>query len=215
MATGSGARWPLLSGERGHLALQAGEDPIDYLHTMWQLRQCGRPAARAGVGCRTRSRTWSFVPGRPSGSAMPLLWAHAEYLKLLVAREEGRPVELLRAVEGRYGAAARELHPIAANHWRNEVPVIYLPAGRSLLIEDREPFTLHWGLDGWQRIDDREAQPQPFGLWAVRLSAQELAGAQELNFTRRYGSGWENVDHRVSLGHSELVQALTASEPTA
>ena len=28
-----------------------------------------------------------LYPGRPSGSAMPLAWAHAEYVKLLVSRQ--------------------------------------------------------------------------------------------------------------------------------
>ena len=28
-----------------------------------------------------------LCPGRPSGSAMPLAWAHAEYVKLLVSRQ--------------------------------------------------------------------------------------------------------------------------------
>ena len=36
---------------------------------------------------------------------MPLLWAHAEFLKLLIARESGRPVELLQVVEQRYGGS--------------------------------------------------------------------------------------------------------------
>jgi len=46
-----------------------------------------------------------LASGRPSGGAMPLLWAHAEFLKLLVAHEAGRPVELLRLAERRYGGS--------------------------------------------------------------------------------------------------------------
>jgi glucoamylase len=212
--SGVGRAWPLLVGERGHLALQAGEDPIQYLHT---IRNC------ASAGGLLPEQVWDaspipsleLYPGRPSGSAMPLLWAHAEFLKLLVARDQGRPVELLSAVEQRYGSASRTgtaALSVQANHWRNEVPVIYLPAGRDLLIEDREPFCLHFGFDGWNRIQDRDAQPQPFGLWAVRLSARELANARELNFTRRFAAGWENVDHSVSLGHAELKHALVSVE---
>jgi glucoamylase len=201
---GVGRAWPLLTGERGHLALQAGEDPLPYLEAM---RRC------AGPGGLLPEQVWDaaplpalgLAPGRPSGSAMPLLWSHAEFLKLLVAREAGRPVELLRAVEERYHAA-----PPAARawRWRDEVPVARLEGGRDLLVEDRGPFTLHLGRDGWRRVEDREAEPLPFGMWGVRLPAAELEGAAELNFTRRYGRGWEGRDHRVALGEAAVRHAL-------
>jgi glucoamylase len=135
-------------------------------------------------------------PGRPSGSAMPLLWSHAEFLKLLIAREHRRPIELLQAVEERYAAP----NDAVTWHWRDEVPVGRLEAGRALLIEDRAPFVLRFGFDSWQGVTERTAVSQPFGLWGVRLTPQELSQFTELNFTRRYDSGWENVDHRVALG---------------
>ncbi len=210
--SGVGRAWPLLVGERGHLALQSGEDPIEYLHTM---RNC------AGDGGLLPEQVWDttaiaelgLAPGRPSGSAMPLLWSHAEFLKLMVARERGRPVELLVAVEERYGGTGPRgtaVTAVAAEvwHWRSEVPVARLRQDRALSIEDREPFTLHFGFDGWRQVQDRVAVAEPFGLWTVRFSVQELSQAAELNFTRRYPRGWENVDHSVSLGHAELTHAL-------
>jgi len=218
--SGVGRAWPLLVGERGHLALQSGEDPIGYLQTM---RNC------ASAGGLLPEQVWDsapiaalgLTPGRPSGSAMPLLWTHAEFLKLLVARERGRPVELLTAVEQRYGGSAPRAKPAAKMpttvtaaaavwHWRNEVPVARLRQDRELSIEDREPFTLHFGFDGWRQVQDRVAVAQPFGLWAVRLSVQDLSRVAELNFTRRYRHGWENVDHSVSLGHAQITHALEA-----
>jgi glucoamylase len=84
-----------------------------------------------------------------------------------------------------------------------KVPIARLPAGKLLVIEDRVPFTLHLGFDGWQRIEDRPAQPGPFGIWSVALTDQELAEAGELNFTRRYEGSWENCDHQVSLERSK------------
>ncbi|MEO8307324.1 MAG: glycoside hydrolase family 15 protein [Pseudomonadota bacterium] len=194
---GQGRAWPLLVGERGHLALQSGLDPLAYLHT---ILRC------AGPGGLLPEQVWDttaipelgLFPGRPSGSAMPLLWSHAEFIKLLVAREMKRPVEMLRAVEARYANSA----PAARNwHWRSEVPVHFLLTGRGLLIEDREPFTLHLGRDGWQQIEEIDAIRQPLGLWGVELPAQRLLGASAVNFTRRYAGGWEGCDHRVEIGH--------------
>jgi glucoamylase len=196
----------LLVGERGHLALQSGEDPIDYLRTMWNC---------ASVGGLLPEQVWDapaipalqLEPGRPSGSAMPLLWSHAEFLKLLVARERGRPVELLSIVEDRYGG---ERAPIAlVLHWRDEVPVTRLEAGRALQIEDRRPFTLHYGFDGWQHPTETEAVQVPFGLWAARLTPALLAPHQTLYFTRRYQNGWEGVDHSVVLAAAPTARALS------
>jgi glucoamylase len=68
---------------------------------------------------------------------------------------------------------------------------------------------LHFGFNGWNELQDREAAIGPFGLWIVELSAAELAPHDELNFTRDYGGEWEGVDHRVQLGHVDLEHALT------
>ena len=204
--SGIGRGWPLLVGERGHLALQSGEDPIGYLRTIWNC---------ASAGGLLPEQVWDapaipalqLEPGRPSGSAMPLLWSHAEFLKLLVARERGRPVELLGAVEDRYGGEHGRIAPVW--HWRDEVPVLRLELGRALQIEDRRPFVLHYGFDGWQHPAESEAVLQPFGIWAARLTPALLAPHQALDFTRRYPHGWEGVDHRVLLAVAATPRALT------
>ena len=201
---GVGRAWPLLSGERGHLALQAGEDPIAYLRTMMR---CASP------GGMLPEQVWDaapipdrlLYPGRPSGSAMPLVWAHAEFLKLLIARQTGQPVEQLEAVRGRYGAGAP-----AARHtrWRDETPVAALAAGRTLLIEDRHAFTLHLGWDGWQDVEEIEAKPLPFGLWGVAIGPERYRGRSRLDFTRRQGAAWEGRDHAVAFVAGEPEKTL-------
>jgi glucoamylase len=137
---------------------------------------------------------------------MPLLWSHAEFLKLLIARERRRPLELLQVVEERYGGAVRRR--AAAWHWRDEVPVTRLEKGLALLIEDREPFTLHFGFDGWRHIQDREALPEPFGMWAVRLSAEELSPYLQLDFTRCHLGRWEGIDHCILMDQAPIAHRL-------
>jgi glucoamylase len=193
--TGVGRGWPLLVGERGHLALVAGEDPRPYLQTM---------ACMTGPGGLLPEQVWDTAPipasglepGKPTGSAMPLVWAHSEFVKLLVARDRGRPVELLDCVWERYGGT----RPTAMTwFWRSEVPFDTLPRDRSLVIEERQPFTLHLGWDGWQRIEERPSQPLGLGMHGVRLASTQLSPGTVLNFTRRYeDSRWEGVDHAVT-----------------
>ncbi len=206
--SGIGRAWPLLVGERGHLAMQAGEESLSYLQTMCNC---------ASEGGLLPEQVWDAAaipsrelePGRPSGSAMPLLWTHAEFLKLLIARERGRPLELLKIVEDRYGGSRP--HRAAGWHWRDEVPVRCLEKGLALLIEDRRPFTLHFGYDGWQYCQDREALPETFGMFAVRLSADELSQCLQLDFTRCYAGVWEGADHCMLIDHAPITHRLSVS----
>ena len=193
---GVGRGWPLLTGERGHYDLCLGLDPLPYLEMM---------ARMTGPGGMIPEQIWDAAPiparglqpGKPTGSAMPLAWAHAEFLKLLVAREQGRPIELLRCVEERYRARS----PAGTWHWRRETPITELPPHRDLVIEAAEAFVLHHGFDGWRDIGDRSSTPLPFGRHAVRLSADELTGRAVLDFTCRFAEPprWEGADHHVRL----------------
>jgi len=146
---------------------------------------------------------------------MPLAWAHAEFLKLLIARAQGKPVELLDSVRDRYGKGTP---PARYTRWRDETPVHALAAGRTLLVEDRRPFTLRYGWDGWQSVAERESEPQPFGLWSVAVGPDRYDGRTTFNFTRRFGDDWEDKDHAVALSVSvsrRLEQAKASAADAA
>lgn len=131
---------------------------------------------------------------------MPLIWAHAEFLKLLVGRETRRPAELLEAVWQRY----KGKRPTAETwYWRSAATFDTLPSNRSLVVEDSEPFVLHVGTAGWQELQDRTSQPIGLGMHGVRIDRSELARKKQLNFTRFYPqtSRWEGEDHTVELDH--------------
>ena len=138
---------------------------------------------------------------------MPLVWAHAEFLKLLYARKEKRPIELLNCVE-------KHLRDKSANagpwHWRTETPFVTLPAERDLLIEMQSPFILHIGFDGWNSVEDRPSAPLPFGRHGVCLTRAEVAGRSVLDFTRYFlnEGRWEGVDY-----HVRCTPAQRADEP--
>src|SRR5262249_12344537 len=84
-------------------------------------------------------------PGKPTGGAMPLVWAHAEFLKLLRTRQEKRPIELLNSVEKHF---RRKVADVGTWHWRTDTPFDALPAHRDLLVEMESPFVLLWASTG-------------------------------------------------------------------
>ncbi|HTJ93975.1 MAG TPA: glucan 1,4-alpha-glucosidase, partial [Pararobbsia sp.] len=138
-------------------------------------------------------------PGKPTGSAMPLVWAHAEFIKLLIARHQRRPIELLSSVERRYHAQRPEA---ATWHWREAQPFDVLPAGRALLIENLEPFCLHYGFDGWHGIADRPSLVQAFCTHGVRFDSAAVAGHSVLDFTFYFPQSqrWAGTDFHILLG---------------
>jgi glucoamylase len=195
--SGVGRAWPLLAGERGHFELQAGRDPLPWLETMTRM---------TGPGGLLPEQVWDasaipermLEPGKPSGSAMPLVWAHAEFLKLLVAREKKRPLEMLASVEEHLAANEGKAKTWV---WRFDTPFDALPAERELLIDLAQPFTLHMGFDGWQGVADRASTPLPFGRHGVRLAVADLAGHRSLEFTLYLSTDarWEGGDQRIAL----------------
>ena len=197
---GIGRPWPLLTGERGHHEALLGQDPTPRLQAMLAMR---------GRGGLIPEQVWDadplpwrrLAPGRPTGSAMPLAWAHSELIKLAVTATtgKGRPVERLQSVEAHYPDATPRR--TTTWYWRDNGPVLRLPTGCTLLIEDHQPFTLHYAFDNWQHdLGEQEARPGPFGMFSVSFSPDRLQDRGTLDFTRRYQDGrWEGNDHAVVL----------------
>ena len=198
--TGVGRLWPLLTGERAHLDLMLGIDPLPYLEMM---------TCMTGAGGLIPEQVWDadpipergLEPGKPTGSAMPLVWAHAEFLKLLIARHQGRPIELLASVERRYHSRRPEA---ATWHWRQAQPFDALPAGRALLIENPEPFQLHYGFDGWHEVADRASEKGAFSLHSVRFDSADVAGHSIVDFSFYFPESqrWAGTDYHVLLGET-------------
>jgi glucoamylase len=197
---GIGRPWPLLAGERGHLDVLAGGDAKAELQAMLAMR--GRGGLLPEQIWDTNPLPWQNLrPGQPTGSAMPLAWAHSELIKLAVAVATKKPVELLTLVSDRYHAAV----PASPTwFWRDSAPVLALPAERTLVVADLSPFTLHYGFNDWDpaTITERDARGLGLGLFGVTLTPADLAGRASLQFVRRYPDGsWEPATrHDVALG---------------
>ena len=142
---------------------------------------------------------------------MPLVWAHAEFLKLLRARREKRPIELLNSLEKHL---RRKVAKVGTWHWRTDAPFDTLPANRDLLVEMESPFVMHIGFGGWKAIEDRSSATLPFGRHGVRLGKDELAGNRVLDFTRYFSrdSKWEGNDYHIWIAPEQLRQDRCAGQ---
>jgi glucoamylase len=176
---GIGRGWPLLTGERGHYALVAGEDVMPYLEAMM---------AMSGSGGLLPEQVWDAAPmpekglqpGRPSGSAMPLVWAHSEFIKLCYSRSLGYPVDRPPATWRRYGGRRPT---IDYDIWGPRYRPRHVPAGNGLTIALQEPATVHWGVNDWQHVADLETHDTGLGVHAAQLPVTGMAAGTRIQFT--------------------------------
>ncbi|MBV9015263.1 MAG: glycosyl hydrolase [Alphaproteobacteria bacterium] len=203
--TGIGRGWPLLSGERGEYELCAGNDPLPYLEAM---------AAMASPGGMIPEQVWDtdpiperfLFPGRPTGSAMPLAWAHAEFVKLLVSRQIGRPFGQPRAAWQRYhGQRPRAEYAF----WWPQAAIGSMPAGARLAVALTEPNTVHWSSNGWNSATDTASVDTGLGFYAAVLDTAALPAGTAIDLT------WRRQDTGEWAGENKRVQVIAAAKSTA
>ena len=196
--TGCGRGWPLLTGERGHYELAAGNDPGPCLRAM---------AAMTGPAGMIPEQVWDsapipklrLYPGSPSGSAMPLAWAHAEFIKLMISRHLGYPVDRPEAVWQRYGGHRPSGTP---EFWFSHAQITHIHQGAGIVIALPRPANIHWGLDHWQSIRDGKTQDAGLGFHALQIELP--APARQLDFTFRWDDNqqWCGEDFHIAIGEA-------------
>ncbi|MGH9532392.1 MAG: glucan 1,4-alpha-glucosidase, partial [Terriglobales bacterium] len=99
--TGVGRLWPLLTGERGEYVLAAGGDARPYLDALMQMSNDGRMLPEQ-VWDRSDSPAPHLEFGEGTGSATPLAWTNAQFVRLAIAIQEGKLPETPDVVRKRY-----------------------------------------------------------------------------------------------------------------
>ena len=107
---GAGTRVADPDGRARPLRACAGQrlQPLHQGDRAVQLRSAACCPSRCGTMPTFRPK--GMYLGRSAGSAQPLVWAHAEYLKLLRSAVDGRVFDRISVVEERYGVAAGQAH---------------------------------------------------------------------------------------------------------
>jgi len=196
---GVGHAWPLLMLERATYELAAGRDISEFLRAA--------KGFSTGVGLLPE-QIWDLpdVPeqhmyfGRPTGAAIPLMWAHAEYVKLLRSMIDNKIYDLIPPVAERYcNDSPRRLIEV----WKVNRQVRKVPAGALLRIQHEAAFVLHWSDDEWHTVHDTSSTPTTLGLEYADIDIEPSQKAP-IRFTFHWvaENRWEGVDYVIEIEHT-------------
>ena len=197
--TGLGHPWPLLGGERGHYELAAGGNALPYVKALENF---------AGTRGLLPEQLWDLPDlntanpplkqGGATGSAMPLAWAHAEYLKLVRSVADGRVFDRLAPVANRYLVNHQ---PSNLEVWNFDRQPLSIKAGLTLRLPLGGNFTLRWSKDNWASFTDTVATATKVGVFYVDLPTQPAQSGGNLNFDIQWlpSQQWVGGKFRVQL----------------
>ena len=209
--TGEGRCWPILAGERGHYELAAGRDPLPFIKAMEHF---------ANEGGMLAEQLWDaddlpegkMARGQPTGSAMPLCWAHAEYATLVRSHKDGVCFDRIEPVYQRYAKAGTSS---AIDMWTLAQQPQQIAKGKRLRIITDRSAKIHWSVDGWATANDLETREAGLGCWFADLPSDQLPAGARIVFTLLWQEGWEGKDFQVAIAETILshkTRARSASE---
>ncbi|HZV00616.1 MAG TPA: glycoside hydrolase family 15 protein [Planctomycetota bacterium] len=193
---GKGRAWPLLTGERAHYELAAGRDARALLHTLEDFAHLGRLIPEQ-VWDEPDLPERGLQFGRATGGAMPLMWAHAEYVKLVRSLADGRVFDRVPAVFDRYVTRPKRRRPLEV--WKFNRQVRSMRAGETLRIIAPAPFTLRWAKGDWSGARNTPCRRTAARAWYVDVETKSGERAP-VRFTFGWEDGrWEGRDFEVAL----------------
>ena len=199
---GEGRVWPLLTGERAHRELAAGNDMRHLIKTYEQYASCGQMMPEQ-VWDQGDLPERGLEKGKPAGSAVPLVWAHAEYVKLLRSAVDGKVFDRIDPVYQRYSdAEGRKKRRQDLEIYTRTRPVQQINAGGTLRILDEGRFEVVWTDDGWKTTTKTSSR----GLGSAGYSAdvKPVAGSAELEWTMHWTESdtWLGYNVKVKMDAS-------------
>ncbi len=212
--TGVGRPWPLLTGERAHYEMAAGH--IDEARRLLRTFE-----ACANEGGLLPEQLWDaadvpereLILGRPTGGAMPLVWAHAEHLKLVRSLQDGRVFDMPVQTRRRY-----VIDRTVSRHacWRFNHRLQRMQPGKTLRIETLVPCVVHWSADGWRSSHDTVSRDPGLGEHVVDLPTEGLMFGTAIVFTFYWSdvNRWEQVDFHVALTRDDTTRLGPAAPAT-
>jgi glucoamylase len=156
--------------------------------------------------------------GKPTGAATPLLWAHAEYVKLLRSTLDGKVFDTIPVVAERY---SKPRSGAQIEVWKQDRRVTSAQAGATLRIQATTAFLLHWTVDDWQSVNDTRTTSIPLGseFVDIRIGVEfvdipiTVSQRAPIRFTFFWlnDERWEGRDYAVQVGHDAAEEGSSRS----
>jgi glucoamylase len=201
--TGIGRGWPLLTSERGMYELAAG-------NRAEAIRLLGAVEKFTSEGGLFPEQIWDSpdIPerelffGHPSGSAMPLVWAHSEYIKLRRSLKDGRIFDTPPQTYARY---VTQKTGSIFTCWRTNLKCQSVPAGKTLRIEMLAPSTIHWSDDDWKTYKELKTQDTGLGIHLVDIPIDPSLSGTTLCFeaARDADPDWQTGKYTIRIVASQ------------
>jgi glucoamylase len=197
--TGIGRPWPLLTGERAHYEIAAG----NFTQAEKLLKTFENYANETGL---FPEQVWDSddIPemglyfGKPSGSAMPLAWAHSEYIKLCRSLKAKKIFDMPLQVEQRY-----LIEKITSNRliWNFLSKYKFIQRGMNLRIHTMAQATVKWSTDNWVNTSEVNTLDTGLGVYYADIETSELDHEQEIIYTFYWhdADNWEDKDYKLSI----------------
>jgi glucoamylase len=193
---GRGRPWPLLTGERGHYELAARRDIRPYIRAIEQFANATSLLPEQIWDEPDKPDFMQYL-GKATGAAMPLMWAHAEYIKLLRSAADQQVFDLIPDVAERYRNSAPRA-PLEV--WKLNRRIRSIPPGARLRIIAPASFTLHWSFGEWTAATDTRSSPTGLGLDFVDIEVKPgERGPIRFTFLWVQDNRWEGRDYAVEI----------------
>ncbi|MBI3726429.1 glucan 1,4-alpha-glucosidase [bacterium] len=194
---GVGRAWPLLTGERGHYEFAAGRDARSYVRALERFATRGSLLPEQ-VWDEPDRPAWKMFLGKPTGAAMPLMWAQAEYVKLLRTLADGRVFDLIPAVAHRY--EKKRAGPSRLKVWKFNRHARKVAPGAVLRVLAAAPFRLHWTLGEESQARDTASSSTAIGVDFVDIPiGKDQRAPVRFTFFWTDAGRWEGRDFQVQV----------------
>lgn len=183
-----------------------GDGDLGGYHLVWPRDMVEAAGGLLAVGARAEARealtylqaTQEVDGSWPQNMWTPLVWAHAEYLKLVRSLADGRVFDTPPQPLERYVRRATGSRFVP---WRFNHKIRELTPGRVLRLEVLAPAKVHWSADGWRTVLDEPTRDTGLGVHVADLATQTLAQGAEIVFTFHWPESdrWEETDFSVGV----------------
>jgi glucoamylase len=130
---------------------------------------------------------------------MPLMWAHAEYIKLLRSTTDGKVYDAIPEVAKRYLGERGERKQLEV--WKPNRHVRFMRVGEILRVQGENAFNLHWSSDNWATVHDMHSNQNSLQIDYVDLPDVATSSGTCIHFTFFWteGNRWEGQDYSVTV----------------